>query len=404
MSKLNEYAIVYVDDEAMSLKYFEKEFSKDFNVFTATSGADGWDLIQKHAGQVGVLMSDQRMPGQTGVQLLEKVRHHFPQIIRILVTAYSDIDSAVAGINDSAIFRYISKPWEVGDLRITLLRALEFYGVLKERDHLLREKLSVLQQIVLCDRTKNLGAVAAGLAAHFRNTLSAASSFAAAVPIPPRGTAVEESLRPETGKNTEIQLRRASQEVFYIADGMRKLAEETSGFSLEPLPLERLLGPVTQINSVNSTAPVSLRLGTGLPKIKAVQSQIAKLFTLLVGNLHAVSENGTPISIETAAATADTGRELVKIHLADSGPDWSSKQRLRFFAPFATVGQEAGTLGLDLAICYFIVHHHGGRITVPGQPKSRVVIELPVDPLACGDDGLKCAQLDDLFRQELGFA
>ena len=104
MSKLNEYAIVYVDDEAMSLKYFEKEFSKDFNVLTAASGADGWDLIQKHAGQVGVLMSDQRMPGQTGAAS-RKGAPSFPQIIRILVTAYSDIDSAVAGINDSAIFR-----------------------------------------------------------------------------------------------------------------------------------------------------------------------------------------------------------------------------------------------------------------------------------------------------------
>ena len=242
------------------------------------------------------------------------------------------------------------------------------------------EKLSVLQQIVLCDRTKNLGAVAAGLAAHFRNALSAAKPFAAAIPNPPRGAAVEESLRPETGKDTEIQLRRASQEVFYIADGMRKLAEDTSGFSLEPLPLENLLGPVTRNNSANSPDPVSLSLGAGLPKIKAVRSQIARLFTLLAGNLHAVSENGTPISIETAAVTADTGRSMVKIHLADSGPDWSSKQRLRFFAPFSSADQGTGTLGLDLAICYFIVHHHGGRITVPGQPKSRVVIELPVDP------------------------
>ena len=404
MSKLNEYAIVYVDDEAMSLKYFEKEFSKDFNLFTATSGVDGWDLIQKHAGKVGVLMSDQRMPGQTGVQLLEKVRHHFPQIIRILVTAYSDIDSAVAGINDSAIFRYISKPWEVGDLRITLLRALEYYGVLKERDHLLREKLSVLQQIVLCDRIKNLGALAAGLAAHFRNTLSAASSFAAAVPIPPRGSAVEASLRPETGKNTEIRLRSASQEVFYLAEAMGKLAEEASGFSSEPLSLERLLGPVLQRDSANSTDPVSLKLGTGLPGIKADRNQMVKLFTLLISNLRAVSEKGIRISIVAADAAAETGRALVKVHLADSGTDWSSNQRLQFFAPFASVDHDTGTWGLDLAICYFIVHHHGGRITVPGQANSRVVIELPVDPRAGGDIGLKGAQLEDLFRQELGFA
>ncbi|MBM3838091.1 MAG: response regulator [Verrucomicrobia bacterium] len=203
MSKLNPYGILYVDDEAMSLKYFEKQFSADFNVHTASNAAEAWEIVQREQGKIGVVMSDQRMPGQTGVQLLEKVRHHFSEVIRILVTAYSDIDSAVAGINASGIYKYISKPWDVTDLKFTLLRVLEFYGVLKERDQLLREKLSVVQQIVLCDRAKNLGVFAAGLGAHYRHALRAASAFVAAIPSAPPQSAAKEGLARDSAKAIE---------------------------------------------------------------------------------------------------------------------------------------------------------------------------------------------------------
>ena len=404
MTKLNEYAILYVDDEAMSLKYFEKQFSNDFHVRITSNATDAWEIIQKEQSKIGVLMSDQRMPGQTGVQLLEKVRNHFPQIIRILVTAYSDIDSAVAGINAGGIYKYINKPWDVTDLKFTLLRALEYYGVLKERDHLLREKLSVVQRIVLCDRAKNLAVLAAGLSSQFRHTLSAADAFVAAIPQPAVQQAVEESLRRETAKNLEHDLQRAGENLHYIANGLKALAEDSSSSSAALLSLNALLSPITKSPASGSASSVLLKVSASLPKIKASQKQLTKLFGLLITNLLAVSGGSSTLTIEAESIADPKGAPSVKIQLGDEGTDWTPEQRVRFFAPFASFKHDGDKAGLDLAICFFIVHHHHGRISVPGQSKARVVVELPVDPFAGSPDVLDGGQLAEMFRQNLGFA
>lgn len=404
MSKLHRYAIVYVDDEAMSLKYFEKEFSKDFNVHTAVNAADGWDLLQKHQSDVGILMSDQRMPGQSGVQLLEKARHHFPHIIRILVTAYSDIDSAVAGVNVGAIYKYISKPWDVTDLRFTLLRALEFCELLRERDHLLREKLSVLQQIVLCDRAKNLGVLASGLSSHFRNAMRAANAFVAAIPQGPGLAAIDTASRADKGKNIEWLLRHAGSEILHIAEGMKKIAEAPPYFSASPTPLAALLKPLIQSGGAVSSPTVSIKINPSLPAIKANQNQIVKLFSILAANIEAVAEAKSPVRIEATEASQHEGGAMVKFQISDDGPDWSPDQHVRFFAPFPTFGQDPGQLGLELAMAYFIAHHHGGRVSIPGAQKERVTVELPIDPAATGIDAMQGSHLLDLFQREFGLS
>ena len=403
MSKLNEYAILYVDDEALSLKYFEKQFSGDFDIHVASNATDGWEIIQREQEKIGVVMSDQRMPGQSGVQLLEKIRHQYPRIIRILATAYSDIESAIAGINASGIYKYISKPWDVADLKFTLLRALEFYGVLKERDQLLREKLSVVQQIVLADRAKNLGVLAAGLNSHFRHALRAASAFVAAIPFTSSLPAAGESLRRESGKNVERELQRAAEDMHYIAEGAKELADDSSFASALAMPLETLLGARHSSGVSGSLLPAPFKIDPALPPIKAHPKQIAKLFDCLTSNVRAVSLTGAALSLEAESSTGSNRDAMIRIHIGDDGPDWSPEQRSRFFAPFAAYRAEPERLGLDLAICYFIAHHHGGGISVPGLSKSRVTVDLPVDPLNFASDELDGNRLAELFRQDLGF-
>src|SRR6185295_11521531 len=133
---------LYVDDEEKSLKYFTRAFGEKFSVYTATSAAEGYKVLEAHADEIGVLMTDQRMPGEKGVQLLDKARQLRPQIIRILATAYSDLDAAIDAVNTGAIYKYITKPWDVPTLEVTLRRGLEFFIVQRERDQLLQEKMS----------------------------------------------------------------------------------------------------------------------------------------------------------------------------------------------------------------------------------------------------------------------
>src|SRR5438445_8310809 len=122
-------------------------------------------------------MTDQRMPGEKGIWLLEKARQLRPRIIRILATAYSDMEAAIAAVNTGAIYKYVTKPWDPPQLENTLKRGLEFFMVQNERDQLLREKMSVLHNMMIADRIVSLGLLAAGLSHHIRNSLVAVKTF-----------------------------------------------------------------------------------------------------------------------------------------------------------------------------------------------------------------------------------
>src|SRR6266480_2670573 len=104
-----KFAILYVDDEEKSLKYFSRAFQDQFRIFTASNAPDGLKILEENREDIGLLMTDQRMPGEKGVWLLEKARQLRPRIIRMLATAYSDMEAAIAAGNSGAIYRYVTK-------------------------------------------------------------------------------------------------------------------------------------------------------------------------------------------------------------------------------------------------------------------------------------------------------
>ncbi len=94
-----KHFILYVDDEEKSLKYLTKAFEDTFRFLTAPNAEEGYRLLENHRDEIDILLTDQRMPGETGVQLLEKSRHISPRLVRILVTAYTDLDATIAAVN-----------------------------------------------------------------------------------------------------------------------------------------------------------------------------------------------------------------------------------------------------------------------------------------------------------------
>jgi two-component system, probable response regulator PhcQ len=137
--------ILYVDDESMALKYFERLVGAQYTVMTAESVDAGIEMLKLHASSISVLVCDQRMPGAYGNELLRHTREYYPHIVRVLTTAYSEIDDAVAAINSGEIYRYITKPWGADALRADLKNAFELADLKAERDTLMQAKLSVQQ-------------------------------------------------------------------------------------------------------------------------------------------------------------------------------------------------------------------------------------------------------------------
>jgi two-component system probable response regulator PhcQ len=146
------HAILFVDDEANSRKYFQRLFGGKFRILEAEDGVEALKVFREHAKEIGIIVTDQRMPNETGVGFLSKIATDYPDIIKILSTAYADIDAAIGSVNQGGIFRYVTKPWDIPELEITLRRAMEFYIVKRERDALLGAKLLAVGNVLLANR------------------------------------------------------------------------------------------------------------------------------------------------------------------------------------------------------------------------------------------------------------
>ena len=128
------YKIMLVDDEPANLRVLERLFRSDYQVVTAPSGAEALTLLEQH--DVALLISDQRMPAMTGIELLTKTVALRPHMVRILLTGYTDVGALIEALNSGLVYRYLTKPWNNDDLRLTVSRALEHYEMMKAK-HLL---------------------------------------------------------------------------------------------------------------------------------------------------------------------------------------------------------------------------------------------------------------------------
>ncbi|MDP3939037.1 MAG: SpoIIE family protein phosphatase [Deltaproteobacteria bacterium] len=137
MTESSQHTLLIVDDEGSILKLLEYTFKPDYRVLTALSGAEGLEILRKE--KVSLIIADQRMPEMTGSEFLEKSIAINPDAIRMVLTGYTDIDSAIQAINSGRVYRYLTKPWEDEDLRLNVRRALETYDLQQTNRRLLDE-------------------------------------------------------------------------------------------------------------------------------------------------------------------------------------------------------------------------------------------------------------------------
>lgn len=134
--------LLFIDDESNILSSLKRLFRPlGYTILTAESGPEGLALLEKEP--VDLVICDMRMPQMTGAEVLEQIRNRWPDVVRILLTGYSDLESTVNAINRGEIYRYISKPWEDNDITLTVRDALERKFLLDEKRRL--EELTLRQ-------------------------------------------------------------------------------------------------------------------------------------------------------------------------------------------------------------------------------------------------------------------
>ncbi len=135
---MKPHTLLVVDDEPFVRKALERALREidHVEVLQAGSGAEALEILEKE--EVHLIISDERMPEMTGVELLKSVKERHPDIIRIILTGYADIKAAIAAINEGEIYRYLTKPWDEDELLLTVRQALQLYDLLRTNQALRR--------------------------------------------------------------------------------------------------------------------------------------------------------------------------------------------------------------------------------------------------------------------------
>ncbi len=140
--------ILFVDDDPVNAEHFIISFSEEYDIITAASGEEALEIFRRRPG-ISVVISDQRMEGMSGVELLSSIYALHPDTVRIIITGYVDVSDIIDAINRGHIYQYVLKPWDIVQLRLILEQATQTWRLTRENQNLayaLREKNQLLRK------------------------------------------------------------------------------------------------------------------------------------------------------------------------------------------------------------------------------------------------------------------
>jgi signal transduction histidine kinase len=356
--------VLIVDDEPESLNLLHRTLRGLYETSLARDGRQGLQCLA--CNPAAAVISDQRMPGMTGVEFLTEASHRFPHTQRILLTGYTEVEGLIDAINAGQVFGYLSKPWHPDDLLATLRRAVETHQLLKDKDRLLeglqqknQELRGLLNQTrkleaakIQAERWAALGKLAGMIAHDLRNPLTAIKCQT--------GLLRDEGLAAENRDRSIHVILDQVESMGQTIDELLLFARPKDPRSaLRPYVLSALIASLQEAFSLRCEAKgvrLEARLGyTGTVWIRPPQIYRV-LENLLQNALDSLGEGGKIL----IASEAMHSKEIV-IRVADSGSGVPDSIRESLFEPFVTCDKPGGT-GLGLAIVKKIVCEHGGRV------------------------------------------
>lgn len=160
MSTQAKYTLLYVDDEESNLRAFKASFFWYYQVVTANSAQAALDVLAQQPVQM--VISDQRMPGITGIELLEQVSTLYPDVVTLILSGFGDTETLMEAINRTRIFRFVAKPWQEDELRQAIDQGLEFWQLRHDKARLIDELQQINRNLEwrIEERTREITAIA----------------------------------------------------------------------------------------------------------------------------------------------------------------------------------------------------------------------------------------------------
>ncbi len=376
-----DFGILYIDDELKSLKYFEAIFENLAPIHIANSPEEGYALFCEHHERIGVVVSDKKMPGECGLELLQRIREVDAKPLRFLVTAFSDLDAAVDALNDGLLYSYLTKPWDPDELEHRLSRALGHFCLERERERLIREKAEAFQHLLMADKAASIGILSAGLNHHLRNALSVLRTFYELLPYQleeeiqgePKDAAFWGEFYGEVGG----QIDRMTSILSNLSEGTKMSGVEAN----EGIDLPAVFEEAGQlVLQGRSDIRFAIRAPQDLPTITGDQRKLSQMARFFFEESRSTLKRGG--EIEVSFATIKGGRTLETTFI-DNGEAVPEEDLARLFDPFYVRANSPEQLGTNLMACYLIAFHHGGAIRAERTTDGRnaIIFTLPTAPV-----------------------
>lgn len=373
--------VLVVDDEPDNLFVLEALLEDEWDLLLAGSGAEALAMIETH-GPVDLVISDQRMPGMTGVELLEAVAARHPETMRMVLTAYADVQPIVDAVNLGSVYRFLLKPWDPWEMRAAVSQSLArkahsealrlVVETLAERHGQLVRTLDDLRraqtQLVAADRLTTLGRLTSGVTHEIRNQLAVTQVLLETIESETADPAV---LGP--ARDALIALKSMLQLMRHITAFSKRQAMDvsrsetfTARFISETLALFRL-------ESAGRDQEVRVRLDPGADALYVDSRGLGQALLALLRNAAQASAPGQPIEVQATVAQGG----LLSISVVDSGCGMSEAVLRRAPEPFFSASEPA-SLGLGLEITRVIAEAHGGRLELASVLGSGTTARLLV--------------------------
>lgn len=385
----SEARVLFVDDESGNRLVFEQSFGNRFDIDTAASGEEALEALRSRT--YAVVVADQRMPGMSGNELLEKVKLLSEDTIRIGVTAYDDLSTILRAVNNGLVARYLVKPWDRKDLEEVLVWAVEAFEVG-------RECSAIQLRLVQTERLATIGMLTRAVFHDMNQPLSYVLSNAERMRDLSRAAP---ALRRAVEQTAASLSDRDREDLFSLAEELPDLASEiVEGCDVitsimhgperllrstdreqptvcHPPDVVRYVLSVCRRQAVEAGADIVCDVPGDLPQVAIGFAELAQSIINLITNAsQAVARSARrPGFISITAAAAD---DSVRITVSDDGPGMTPEILERAGTLFFTT--RADGTGLGLAQCHRIIGEAGGKVRVRSSEGvgTKVELTLPV--------------------------
>lgn len=365
-----KHSILLVDDEVDNVDALERLFRRKFNVLKATSGKEAIQILKRNP--VSLIITDQRMPGMSGVDLLAESMDYSPEAIRFLLTGYTDIDSVISAINSGQVYRYITKPWDPVDLTNAVDKAIERYELsaeLKEKNLKLETALSELRTL---DEAKSNFMI---LINHeLKTPLTSMLSFLELLR--------ETQLNQEQEKYLTRICQSAERLQTLIQDSLELVSAETGTMPIKnsSVHLKKLLAELVKaFEPMMEKKGMSVDLTLEVDGVKADGKALRSVLMRLLDN--AVKFGNEKSVVELISRPLPGGR--VEIILANEGKSLKSDALAKILKPFSLdedIMHHSKGNGLGLSVVQAILRRLGAQLDLKStKGKFLASISLPSD-------------------------